>query len=74
MSDPSPVPTLEAARDLINARGLAGAVSPARLLASAKEMQLGLAETLKLLAELLSGGQGQGPFPETIAALEADKK
>ena len=66
-----PVLSLDAARDILKSRGLIGSVTPSQLLASAREMQLGLSETLDYLAKLLDGGQGEGPFPETVEALKA---
>lgn len=69
-----PVMTIDAAREALKTRGLVGKVSTARLMAAARELNLSLDETLKYLSELLSGGQGQGPFPETVDALEAGAK
>jgi len=62
------------ARDLLQKHKMLGRVSPPRLIASSKELGLGLAETIAYLAELMSGGQGQGPFPFTARALSNGAK
>ena len=47
-------------------------ISPREFVAAAEELGKGFAETLKLIATLQLGGQGQGPAPEGKAAAEAE--
>lgn len=56
-----------AARDFLKTRGLLGRGISPRLLAGAKSDfgSKSWAELLVMLADMLDGGQGQGPSPET---------
>jgi len=64
-----PAPSVDEARRLLISRDLINTISPNKLVASANELGLSLEETLAFLARVTSGGQGQGPFPETKDAL-----
>lgn len=59
------------ARKFLKGKKMLDVFSPKMFAAAAKEIGAGLDETLRYLAQLQSGGQGQGPFPETVAALKA---
>jgi len=59
------------ARDLIEAKGVSRQVKPRQLARAAEETGASLADTLRLLAALYMGGQGQGPAP--IATRIAEK-
>lgn len=54
---------VRAARDLLFQKGLLNAISPKVLAAAAKEAARSLPDTLRLIAGLYMGGQGQGPAP-----------
>lgn len=62
---------ITAARDLLEAKGLLRLIKPRQLVAAARENDRSLAETLRLLAALYMGGQGQGPVPVTERAVRA---
>ncbi|MEQ8226712.1 MAG: hypothetical protein RIA64_01400 [Rhodospirillales bacterium] len=62
---------IEAARKLLEAKGLLRLIKPRKLVAAAKENDRSLSETLRLIAALHMGGQGQGPVPITERAIRA---
>lgn len=64
------------ARKFLKTRDLLDVFSPKMFAAAAKEIGGDLAETLRFLAWLQSGGQdqGQGTFPQTAEALRSGTK
>lgn len=52
------------AKKFLDKKGIKG-IKPVQLSQAAKQLNKSLSETLKLIARLRSGGQGQGAFPET---------
>lgn len=61
---------VRAARNFLEGKGLGDAM-PARLFAAAsRELGRNFSETLKVVAELMAEGQGQGPAPEASKLAE----
>lgn len=60
---------IKKARTFLKARKLLDVFSPRMFATAQKEISAGLDDTLRYLANLQSGGQGLGPFPDTAEAL-----
>ena len=59
--------TASAIRDaakFIEARGLAGSITPSLLAKAAAEMGKGFADVLAMVGDMLQGEQGRGPAPQ----------
>lgn len=57
------------ARQFLKKKKLLDVFSPKAFAAAAQETGQGLADTLRYLAHLQAGGQGEGPFAETAETL-----
>lgn len=61
---------VRAAQSFLEGKGLAGAISARMFAATARELGRNFSATLKVVAELMAEGQGQGPAPEASKLAE----